>query len=758
MDGYEDLPEKGKASDPYADLPTGAAFGVYPQQRAVPSRPQTIERVKELGGATAAGAALGAAAPEMTQFAGKALQKFPQTAALGYMLEPAGQALKSRRLAETGLGAVGGGAADIAGQVAKEAGYGVPGQFLAQTVAGMGTPAIAQMAGGAVRAGLGKILPGGMAAVPSMADLSVRQVPASKAKLIQQQIQQLRGDPRLAGVPQEELYKALQLGATDIESLARQQAGGERLLGQYQAREAEAKAGKMSTAAKRSEQLSAAEAQAAKQARAQVGQEREASDIGQAIRQKIDERFSSQAQARSQAYRQQMAERDAVVAAKEEAGQLVNALPEYKSLVDELRQKLLIGAAAQEQKTAPVTEPGVLRAYQNIYDAVTSRRIQVGVNEMGNPIYKTFPTSFQALDDVRRRLGDVAFGKEVEGYGAIGQKMAERYYGKISELQSKFAGEAHDILQRDYEAASRLLEKFKGKAGKKATALDRLDPSTYATDASSLPSNYFRSRQSVEDLLELSGGDRAFVTKQASDFAARELRDLNAKGVQNWINKNSDWLNTLPEVRTKVEIYQRGLQRGERIVGKSEKAVSTLAGREKETLKAGERALTEAEKRAAGVTAEAEQRVKTILGDAFPARRIEEIILSGSPKTWQEIGPILASTPNGKQLVAQAVNQIMADRASRGLVTAVQVFNQDVGPALRSAGLMSDGQIRALSQQLEQIKNTTVGEPAKLTMMQNIIKNTLVALTAQPVGAAGVSAADMLNRRGQVGSVANIPR
>lgn len=761
---YEDEPSKKSSTIAYEDEqaapPTGAAFGVFPQQRATPSSPLTKERVKEFTGTVAGGAALGAAAPEITQFAGKAMQKFPQTAPLGYLLEPAGQAMKSRRGAEAGLGALGGGAADIAGEIAKQKGFGPTGQFIAQTGAGMAAPALLGLTAGGIRYGLGRLMPfGGQRMLPRASDFGLSEVQEpTRQKLIRDQLEQLRGRADLQGVPQEELFRALQAGASDIQQTAQQQAAQARRVGTAALSEAEQRALKIGAAAKRSPQLGAAEAEAARQARAQVGQEREVSDIGGAIRQKIDDLFGSQAAQRSQDYKQQMAVRDAVVAEKESAGQLVKDMPEYKSLLDDLRDKLLIGAAAQEQKTAPVTERGVLQAYQNIYDAVTSRRVQTGVNEVGNPIYKTFPTSFQALDDVRRRLGDVAFGKDVEGYAAIGQKVAEKYYAKISELQSKYAGEAHDTLQANYEMASRLLEKFKGKAGKKATALDRLDPERFITDAASLPNAYFASKQSVDDLIQLAGGDRTFVVKQGSDFAARQLRDLNATGVKGWINRNSDWLNSLPEVRTKVEIYQRGLERGERIAGKTEKAATILGTKEKQALQAGERAVGEAEKEAGRITGEAQKRVQTILGDAFPAARIQEIILSGSPKTWQEVGPILASTPNGRQLVSQAVNQVMADRASTGLVSAVQAFKDDVAPALRSANLMSDQQIRALSQRLEAIKNTSVSEPAKLTMLQTAIKNALVGLGAQPAGTAAVSAYDIINRKNQVGSVATTPR
>jgi hypothetical protein len=431
-------------------------------------------------------------------------------------------------------------------------------------------------------------------------------------------------------------------------------------------------------------------------------------------------------------------------------------------LVDNLKSKLLIGPEAQKQTTAPVTEKGVLQAYQNIYDAVTARRVQVGVNAEGNPVYKTFPTSFDALDDVRRRLGDVAFGKEVEGYTAIGSNIAKDFYGKISNIQSKFAGEAHDVLQSEYEAASRLLEKYKSKRGTKATAEDRFDPTRYKTDAASLPNDYFTNQQSVKDLLDLTGGDKALVVKAGSDFAAKQLKDKNLKAVKDWSNKNSDWLSALPEVKTKVDAYIKVLERAERISGKTGKAAKILESREPTVLRAGEKAIAAGEKEAGAITAEAADRVKTILGDKNPAARVREIILGGKPSVWQEVGPILAKDPQGKKLITESVLQIMADRAESGLVSSVRAFREDVAPSLKGAGLMSDQQLSALEAQLQAIANSAMGEPAKLSFIQRAIKDALVGVAAQPVGQVAVEAGklvmpksskDILNRKGQVGTI-----
>jgi hypothetical protein len=252
------------------------------------------------------------------------------------------------------------------------------------------------------------------------------------------------------------------------------------------------------------------------------------------------------------------------------------------------------------------------------------------------------------------------------------------------------------------------------------------------------------------------------VVQSASDFTAKQLKDKSLKFVKDWSNKNSDWLSALPEVKSKVDAYIKVLERSERVSTKTGKAAKILESKEPTVLRGGEKAVAVGEKEAAAITAEAADRVKTILGDKNPAARVREIILGGKPTVWQEVGPILANDPQGKKLITESVLQIMADRAESGLVSSVRAFREDVAPSLKGAGLMSDQQLGALEAQLQAIANSAMGEPAKLTFIQRAIKDALVGVAAQPVGAVTVeagkmvmpkSAKDVLNRKGQVGAV-----
>jgi len=747
----------------------GAAF-VTPKQRATPVSPDVKERVSslaesagrymfgeperdefsgsEVGGATVTGAGTGLVLPKALEKGGRVISKVPLPYAkpVGTAIEALGIGMgKIPALTRAYKGGLGGGAASTVEQGAELAGA----PKIVSLPAGMAAGGVVPELEGAIKKIVAKV---GSAIVSTegmanaiMRDLRAQGVDVSPkiAQLIEKEVNAFRQTQK-GKAPQESLYGALKTGATDITKDAENRAAARIAEGKAAQQQAEAQAEKMRLAGKKTTDIGAQTSKEAQAARSQIGQEREASDIGNTLREKINSIFGDMAKQRSAAYKQQKAIRDQVVQQKESAGQLVKDVPEYQALVDDLRSKLLIGKEAQKQATAPVTEKGVLQAYQNIYDAVTNRRVIVGVDTNGNPSYKTFPTSFDALDDVRRRLGDAAYGKEVEGYSAIGAEIAKKYYGKISDIQSKFAGQAHDDLQGGYEAASRLLDKYKSKAGKRATVEDRFDPSRYQTDAASLPNDYFKTQQSVKDLVELTGGDKDLVTKAASDFSARQLRDKNAKGVRTWLNQNSDWLNSpeLAGVKSKIESYANTLERAERVSGKTSAAAKILESREPTTVSKGAKALSEAEKEAGAITKEGQRRADIILGSKFPNEEIEKLMLTGDVSRWNEVAPILAQSPEGRQNIEAAVRQVMSRVSPRSMG---DTFRDNVRQRLETTRLLSSDKLDQIQRELDSISNLTLSPEQKMSLLQRITRNLLTTIPAQTVGApAGAMAGYMI--------------
>lgn len=746
----------------YATETGGGAALVPPKQRAAPSTPEVKERIRslseqmgeylfgepereeisgaEIAGAAGYGTAAGTIAPKAMKYTGQALKMIPTvpTRAAGTFLEQtgrlAGKVPISRRMFGGGVaGATGSAAEQTAEVLGAPKVVSIPAGFATGAVTPELEKAIEKLV---VKAGSAVFGTQGMTTA-IMQDLASQGIKVSPkvAELIEKKVNEFRKAPK-GKDPQEALYSALKTGTTDITQTAAQAAREAEQRGVSALTEAERRAGKMGAAAEKTKDIAETTLSEARQARSNIGSPRDESTIGSSLRDKIVNLYSDIAGKRSADYLAQKQIRDNIVKQKESAGELVSATQEYKDLLGDLRNKLLIGAKAQEQKTAPVTEKGVLDAYRNIYDAVSARKVATSFDEAGKPTaYKTFPTSFEALDDIRRRLGDVAFGKEVEGYSAIGKNIAEQYYKKISEIQSKFAGESHDILQSNYEMASRLIDKFKSKAGQKATAIDRFDPARFSTDPASLPRDYFSSKQSVKDLLELTGNDRTFVAKEASDYAARQLgasTRQTAKAAKDWVYKNEAWLNELPEVKNKVNAYISGLERAERIAEKSKKAATLLGPMEKATIREGERALSEARTAGEKITDEAAKRVNTILGSKFPNEEIEILMLSGDLNRWAEVAPILARSDVGKANIEQAVRQVMSRVSPKSMG---DVFRDNVRQRLETTKLIPSSKLDEIQDDLDYISNLTITPEQKMTMLQKLTKNLFAVAPATLLGA-----------------------
>ena len=734
-------------------------------QPSAPSQEKGIlDRAKDVGVAAGFGGIAGAFTPEIAYGAGQVLEKVPVKP-----VQMAGRAMKAAAPSMTGakqraVGSLAGGfsgaTGETAGQVAEMAGAPAP---IAESARILGSLAPIEVLTTGARgvSGLMRSLSPTAANTRMllrsvMDDVGAANLAGAKREEVMRRINELRQAPFTTDA-QKKLYDVLARDVQTMTGVAAQEAQALQQAGTREGLEAQRRAKGFAGLGGEVAETKTAILQGAKDALRNLGDAtRELSDVGRTLRDRIVSRFDEQALARSEAYQQQKAIRDAEVQKKEGSGVLVNSLPEFKAMIDDLRSKLLIGKEARQQVTAPVTEKGLLNAYNNIYEAVSGRRVMAGVNEQGNPVYKTYPTSFEALDAVRRKLGDIAFGKEVAGYEGLTREVAQKYYAKLSEIQSKYAGPAQDTLQKDYEIASRLLEKFQAKGGAKATAMDRIDATKFKTDEKSLPNVFFNSKQSVADTIELVG-DAALVEREAADYVAKNLAGKNAAAAKNWITskQNSDWLSALPNVRKTAESYVANLERAEaRAVGagKVEKrlgAQEKLAGREAE--KAPEIGAREAGK----VTQQAQTEAARILGTAEPAARVKEIIMSGDRTLWDRIAPAIASAPKGREILGESVRQALADRATQGIFGTMRFYEESLKDSLLRTGLIGQREADQISRQLQEIASVSISEPQKLTFMGRLIKNAIVGYAVPSAGTAGVnSLGDVINQRGQINSAA----
>ena len=727
-------------------------------------QPKTLgQRAKDVGISTALGGAAGIFTPEIAMGTGQVLERIPYKPAqmAGRAMQAAVPSLTGakQRALGSATGAFSGASGETAGQLAELLGAPEP---VVEGARVFGSLAPIEVITKAPKAALGFVgksmgLPGSITALRSvMDDVGVSNLTGATKDLVLRRINDLRASPFTTDA-QKKLYNVLAKDVQTMTGAAAQEAQAIERSGTRESLEAQRRAKGFAGLSGEVTETKATILQRAKDSLRNLGDAtRELSDVGRTLRDRIVTRFDEQSLNRSKAYLDQKKIRDEAVRAKEDNGILVNSLPEFKTMISDLRSKLLIGQEARKQTTAPVTEKGLLNAYNNIYEAVSGRRVMAGVNEQGNPVYKTYPSSFEALDAVRRKLGDVAFGKEVAGYEGLTRKVAEDYYIKLSNIQSKYAGEAQDVLQRDYEIASRLIDKFKTKAGAKATAMDRIDATKFASDDKALPGTFFNSRQSVADAIELVG-DAALVERQAADFVAKNLNGKDASTARTWLTskQNSDFLSALPNVRRSAESYIANLERAEARAAGATKVEKRLGAEQKQAAREAEKAPELGAREAGKVTQQAEAEAARILGTAEPAARVTDIILSGDRTLWDRVAPAIAAAPNGRQILGESVRQVLADRATQGVFGAMRFYETSLKDSLLRTGLIGKPEADQISRQLQEIASVSISEPEKLTFMGRLIKNAIVGYAIPRAGTGTInSIGDVINQRGQINSAA----
>jgi hypothetical protein len=737
----------------------------YETEPAAPKAEKGLmDRAKDVATSAGFGAVAGAFSPEIASLSGQVLEKVPYKP-----VQMAGRAMKSASIGmDTGkqraLGFLAGGfsgaTGETAGQVAELAGAPAP---IAESARILGSLAPVEILSSTARGVSGLLRSVSPTAANTrmllrsvMDDVGAANLAGAKREEVMRRINELRQAPFTTDA-QKKLYDVIAKDVQTMTGTAAQEAQALERSGTREGLEAQRRAKGFASLGGEVSDTKTAIIQGAKDALRNLGDTtRELSDIGRSLRNRIVSRFDEQSLARSEAYLNQKAIRDAEVEKKEGAGVLVNSLPEFKTMIGDLRSKLLIGQEARKQATAPVTEKGLLNAYNNIYEAVSGRRVLAGVNEQGNPVYKTYPSSFEALDAVRRKLGDVAFGKEVAGYEGLTRKVAEDYYIKLSNIQSKYAGEAQDVLQRDYEIASRLIDKFKTKAGAKATAMDRIDATKFAADDKALPSTFFNSRQSVADAIELVG-DAALVEREAANFVAKNLEGKNASAARNWITskQNSDFLSALPNVRRSADSYIANLERAEARAAGATKVEKRLGTEQKQAVREAEKAPELGAREAGKVTQQAGAEAARILGTAEPAARVSEIILSGDRTLWDRVAPAIAAAPKGREILGESVRQVLADKATQGVFGAMRFYDTSLKDSLLRTGLIGKAEADQISRQLQEIASVSISEAEKLTFMGRLIKNAIVGYAIPRAGTGTInSIGDVINQRGQINSAA----
>jgi hypothetical protein len=717
------------------------------------------ERAGSIGGAAALGALGGAFAPELLTAGGAAAAAFPLTAPLGAGMMWAGNLARGARGLNAVRGAVSGVTSDVAAQGATEMGAGTVGVEAARLAGGL-APEFKNLAGYALKKALGVT---GISELGAVLKKTAQNMGVgSETDLSAQQRQYIEGlikEARGGAVTVEQQQAPLKNVYGGLERVA----NGEMVKANRNAdaiiTNAEANAQKLladtmkGPVAQRQKGLAELPVigetalEAAKSQRTNIGKDIEIGDIGASLRDVVVPRHKAAIEAKDAAYKADKIIRDDIVNGKEASGIFPESMPEYKFLMRDLQKALLNTAEARAAAKgdlpiggADVTEQGVKSVYERIYDAVKRRRVQTGVNEEGNPTFQEFATKFGAIDDVRRKLGDVLKGTPPEGYEAISKGIAQKYYAQIDDLQKKFAGDAQVKLQSHYADAMGDITStgYTSKTGKKFTALDKFNPEEFANDASNLPKQFFKTPETVKALVELTG-DRGIVVQAARDFATKSLTDLNEQGVRKWMTANSNWLKTMPEVTADVGKYADALARGERVARNTKTGAAIVEKSMGQMIGASEKSaasmVSAGEKQAAGVLSDAQKVADTLIGSKFPVLHVSSLITSGDREVWKLAAPAIAKDPQARESIVEAVTHVMLDRVNpKGSnVGLVAFFNARARPALVDGGLATKAQVDAIENRLANIEKMNLPQQEKLSATKRMLAESLGGAAASKV-------------------------
>ena len=556
---------------------------------------------------------------------------------------------------------------------------------------------------------------------------------------------------------------------------------------------------------------SEAESQKAKSAIKTVGEDKELTDIFEPVQAKSIERQQKFIDDRNALDKDLRKAQQDIVKANESKGVTLDAMPSYKS-VDQLTKPFDVATSPTIVKN---TDPGVLSFYKRIRDSVLNKTYELSpsqaqiaknlgykVQEMpgmegAEPRYfRTFNSSFEALDDARRFVGEV-FKNPTAGYEAVKGIKEQNMYELLSKLQQEYVGAAEQkALQSNWANASKNLEQFETKSGRALTEIE--EGTSHTTKApAELATRFFKDRTGVQQLIDLTGDER-LVNKTAADYAVNSLKNLDAKAARGWLNnaRNSDFLShpSLSNVKSKLESYVSNLERAEKFGGARESLASKLkteagalpikaaqtserllteapakaqAAKEKQLSagvkqllgqrglaqstvqkaqaqapKAGEPLLKEAQ----AVRSEADKKVNTLLANTTDESRLEQILLGTNAKEWELMAPIIRSTPGAKEKLAEGVGQIVA-RAAEISLKGARAKMDGLGERLVDFGVMDKAAVNNIKSKLDDILLTPVSAQEKTTMIQRLMRNALVGYFGAIPPRAAQAVADIQDKK-----------
>lgn len=190
-------------------------------------------------------------------------------------------------------------------------------------------------------------------------------------------------------------------------------------------------------------------------------------------------------------------------------------------------------------------------------------------------------TGIEGVEKIFRKYNEASKGAPKEGYDAVMQQFSGDVSKKLSEALNSFAPSRVDF-RNTYRELSTPLDAYETQFGKQALATEKAVPGQVQMMPTDYPKQYFQNRDTIRVLREQLAGDEAAVRKFANQHVVNELSGKNAKQAQDWLQKNSAWVNEVEGLNGRVARYVKNLEQSELKAGTLEQQIEKIRTRKAE--------------------------------------------------------------------------------------------------------------------------------------------------------------------------------
>ena len=260
-------------------------------------------------------------------------------------------------------------------------------------------------------------------------------------------------------------------------------------------------------------------------------------EIGETARKIADDRLQQLKQQRSTQSEADFGTVRNIAAQKEQSGVGIESTEAFKSARETLKSMLIDPLSKRVNLTGPEAS-----AVAEVRRDLTGTILDPLTGEVTQK-----KLSFQALENLRRRLGDRAAGAPATGYEAIGQQQAGELKKLVEEVMDEFVDGKFKSYLENYRKNSEPINAYLSTVGKTLTEQNVFPAQGFRIDEERIGKQIFSSQRNVQDFINLIGGDVRKAEELAKNYASFVIEGKTPEAIRSFANQG--WLSRFPTLK-----------------------------------------------------------------------------------------------------------------------------------------------------------------------------------------------------------------